>query len=97
MNYTLEDIYEDFDMRSDLEIPKALFREVCSAYNQEIITSILDGSIIDLGSNLASISVARIKRNPSKPAIDWGESNKYREELESVSYTHLTLPTNREV
>ena len=81
MNYTLEHIYEDFDMRSNLEIPKALFRDICASYNNEIIDSILDGGIIDLGNNLSSLSIARIERNPSKPAIDWGESNKYKEEL----------------
>jgi hypothetical protein len=95
MNYTLEDIYEDFDMRSDLEIPKALFRSICSEYNQEIIESVLDGSIIDLGNNLSNISIARIKRNPSKPVIDWGESNKYREELLEEGYELYNTKTGK--
>ena len=92
MNYTLEDIYKDFDMRSDLEISKNIFRDICSDYNQSIIKSVLDGGIIDLGSNLATLSIARIKRNPSKPAIDWGESNKYREEV--LAAGHELYDTN---
>ena len=95
MNYTLEDIYEDFDMRSDLEIPKALFRSICSEYNQEIIESVLDGSIIDLGNNLSNISIARIKRNPSKPVIDWGESNKDRQELLEEGYELYNTNTGK--
>jgi len=95
MNYTLEHIYEDFDMRSDLEIPKALFRDVCTSYNHEIVESILDGGTIDLGNNLSSLSIARIERNPSKPAIDWGESNKYKEELISEGHELYNQDTGK--
>ena len=93
MNFTLEDIYQDFDMRSNLEISKAIFREICSEYNQRDVDSLSDGSIIDLGYNLSNLSIARIERNPSKPVIDWGESNKYKEELLAEGYELYNIKT----
>ena len=81
MNYTLEDIYEDFDMRSDLEVSKKTFRDICSTFNIEIINYILDGGKFNLGNNLSTISIIRLNRNNSKPVVNWGESNKYKKEL----------------
>tara|TARA_R110000765_G_scaffold345237_1_gene435506 strand:- start:20 stop:496 length:477 start_codon:yes stop_codon:yes gene_type:complete len=81
MVYTLENIYEDFDMRSDLEISKKLFRDICSTFNIESINYILEGGKFKLGSNLSTISIIRLSRNNSKPMINWGESNKYKQEL----------------
>ena len=95
MNYTLEDIFEDFDMRSNLEISKSLFRDICSTFNQEVIESVLKGAIIDLGNSLSSLSVARITRNPSKPVIDWGESNKYRDELIAEGHELYNVKTGK--
>ena len=34
-----------------------------------------------MGNNLSTLSIRRIERNPSKPTIDWWESNKYKQEL----------------
>ena len=34
-----------------------------------------------MGHNMATLSIRRIERNPSKPTIDWWESNKYKQEL----------------
>ena len=95
MNYTLEDIYIDFDMRSNLELSKNLFRDICSSYNQEVVNALLDGQTIDLGNNLSSLSIARIKRNPAKPTIDWGESNKYKEELLAEGTELYNQDTNK--
>ena len=79
--YTLEDIYIDFDMRSDIEISKKLYREICSDFNIMVIDYILDGKRFNMGNNLSTISIIRLDRNNSKPAIDWGESNKYKKLL----------------
>ena len=46
-----------------------------------VIEDILDGKEFNMGSNLSTLSVRRIERNPSKPTIDWWESNKYKQEL----------------
>ena len=81
MSYTLVDIFEDFDMRSNQEITKALHREICAEFNIMAIDYILDGGKFKMGSNLSSISILRLDRNNSSPMIDWGESNKYKKEL----------------
>jgi hypothetical protein len=79
--YNLKNIYEYFDSVSNLEINKNLFKDICSEFNMMIIDYILDGGKFNMNNNLSYISILRIERNNSKPAIDWGESNKYRKEL----------------
>ena len=91
--YTLEDIYIDFDMRSDVEIDKKLYRSICSEFNIMIIDYILEGGKLKMGNNLSTISIIRLDRNNSKPSIDWGESNKYKNLLLSQGktlYNHET-------
>ena len=92
MSYTLVDIFEDFDMRSDQEITKTLHREICADFNVMAVEYILTGGKFKMGSNLASISILRLERNNSSPMIDWGESNKYREEL--LAAGHELYDTN---
>tara|TARA_Y100000385_G_C12721730_1_gene478948 strand:- start:153 stop:518 length:366 start_codon:yes stop_codon:yes gene_type:complete len=46
-----------------------------------IIDYILDGKEFNMGSNLSTLSIVRMERDPRSPAIDWGESNKYKAEL----------------
>jgi hypothetical protein len=46
-----------------------------------IVDGILEGGEFSMGSNLSTISIRRIERNPSKPTIDWWESNRYKQEL----------------
>ena len=81
MNYTLVDIYDDFDMYSNIEVSKQLYRDICSEFNILVIDYILEGGKFNMKNNLSTLSILRIDRNNSKPKIDWGESNKYKEEL----------------
>ena len=46
-----------------------------------IIDNILEGNILDMGNNLSTLSVIRKERDPRNPKVDWGESNKYKQEL----------------
>ena len=34
-----------------------------------------------MGSNLSTLSITKVERDPRSPRVDWGESNKYKEEL----------------
>ena len=43
MSYTLVDIFEDFDMRSNQEITKTLHREICADFNIMAVEYILTG------------------------------------------------------
>ena len=47
----------------------------------QVIDMVLEGKEFSMGNNLSTLSVRRIERNPSKPTIDWWESNKYKQEL----------------
>jgi len=81
MIYTLKNIYEDYSDTSDNTMDSNLFRSICSEFNMEIIDHILDGHSFNMGNQLSSISIKRVVRDNSKPTIDWGESNKYKQEL----------------
>ena len=46
-----------------------------------IIDYLLDGKEFKMGNNLSTLAIVRMNRDPRIPAIDWGESNKYKDEL----------------
>tara|TARA_R100000781_G_scaffold58751_1_gene37743 strand:- start:491 stop:985 length:495 start_codon:yes stop_codon:yes gene_type:complete len=81
MNYTIKDIYNYFDSTTTVEVDKITFKSICSDFNMMVIDYILEGGKFNMGNNLSYISILRIDRNNAKPAIDWGESNKYKKEL----------------
>ena len=62
-------------------IETRLFKQICEEFNMLIVNGILEGGEFSMGSNLSTISIRRIERNPSKPTIDWWESNRYKQEL----------------
>lgn len=78
---TIKDIHKDYVKHVEDPIETRLFRQICEEFNMLIVEGILDGAEFNLGSNLSTISIRRIERNPSKPTIDWWESNKYKQEL----------------
>tara|TARA_R100001594_G_scaffold149362_1_gene206950 strand:+ start:1933 stop:2424 length:492 start_codon:yes stop_codon:yes gene_type:complete len=93
MNYNITNIYEYFDSTSNIEIDRTTFKNICSDFNMMIIDYILDGGKFNMGNSLSYISILRIDRNNSKPAINWGESNKYKNQLKEKGiklYNHTT-------
>ena len=62
-------------------IETRLFKQICEEFNMQVIDMVLDGKEFSMGNNLSTLSVRRIERNPSKPTIDWWESNNYKQEL----------------
>ena len=54
-----------------------------------IMDYILSGKEFKMGHNLSTLSVVRMDRDPRNPAIDWGESNKYKAELIANGDKHL--------
>lgn len=79
--YTLTDIYQDYKEVTDSIIDKKVFRAICEEFNIGIIDYLLEGKELNLGNNLSTLSIVRMDRDPRNPAIDWGESNKYKAEL----------------
>tara|TARA_R110001592_G_scaffold349736_1_gene645271 strand:- start:781 stop:1251 length:471 start_codon:yes stop_codon:yes gene_type:complete len=80
MSYTLKDIYKDFT-KLENNIEEEIFKTICQEFNIDIINAILEGYTFNMGSNLSTLSVKRIDRDPRSPKVDWGESNKYKKEL----------------
>ena len=78
---TLKDIYESYIISEDSTIDSNIFRNICSEFNMEIIDYILEGYSFNMKNQLSNISVKRVVRDNAKPTIDWGESNKYKNEL----------------
>jgi hypothetical protein len=80
MRYTLKDIYKDY-IDTETFIDEHIFREICEAFNIDVINQLLEGKTFKMGNNLSSLSIRRAERDPRSPRIDWGESNKYKKEL----------------
>ena len=78
---TIKDIHKDYVKHVEDPIETRLFKQICEEFIMLIVDSILDGGEFSMGSNLSTLSIRRIERNPSKPTIDWWESNKYKQEL----------------
>jgi hypothetical protein len=93
MNYTLSHIYNDYAKEVTLPVEKALFKDICGEFNMMVIDYILEGKEFNMGYNLSTLSIVRMKRDPRSPRVDWMESNKYKEELKNLKiplYNHET-------
>lgn len=80
MQHTISHIYNDY-VTIDDSVSKETFVDICGEFNIMIIDYILDGKEFNMGYNLSTLSIVRMERDPRSPAIDWGESNKYKAEL----------------
>lgn len=78
---TIKDIHKHYVKHVEDPIETRLFKQICEEFNMHIVDYILEGGEFNMGSNLSTLSIRRIERNPSKPTIDWWESNKYKQEL----------------
>lgn len=79
--YYLKDIYRYYADTSKSPVEKNVYREICEEFNLQIIDYILEGGVFNMKNNLAYLSIRCIERNPSKPTVDWWESNNYKREL----------------
>ena len=77
--HTFKNVYSSYSTLVEEPISKKLFKEICERFNMEVIEGILEGSVFNMKNNLSNLSIRRIERNPSKPTIDWWESNKYKQ------------------
>lgn len=56
-----------------------VYRAIVCEFNKASLEQILEGRILELGTNLAAIGIARVPRTGKR--VDWVESNKLKEEL----------------
>lgn len=80
MNYLSRDIYKHY-IECGGELPYTEFREIICTFNEDVIDQILDGRELNMGKGLSRLSIMRIERDFKRPTIDWGSSNKLKEEL----------------
>ena len=78
--YTFSDIYKSY-IETYEYIDKVIFSDICHTFNIGIMNYILEGKEFNMGNNLSTLSITRRERDPRSPRIDWGESNKYKNEL----------------
>ena len=81
--YNINNIYNNYIEEYNETVDKNTFKKICEEFNIEIIDAILDGKTFDMGNNLSTLSIRRVDRDPRTPRVDWGESIKYRKELEA--------------
>ena len=79
--HTLKNIYKDYKEHVEDPIESSLFKQLFEEFNMLVVEEMLEGKEFKMGNNLSSVSIHRIERNPTKPTIDWWESNKYKQEL----------------
>jgi hypothetical protein len=78
---TIKDIQKHYKKHVEDPIETRLFKQLCEEFNMLVVDMLLEGKEFTMGSNLSTLSIRRIERNPSKPTIDWWESNRYKQEL----------------
>ena len=91
MEYTISHVYENYNNK---DIDKSLFKNICSEFNMSVIDYILEGKEFNMKNNLSSLSIVRKDRDPRSPKVDWGESMKYKKELEDEGkylYNSVTM------
>ena len=81
MDYILKDIYNSYQNECNNTVDKQTYVDVVQEFNIMIVEYLLEGKEFNMGNNLSSLSIIRRERDPRSPRIDWGESNKYKQEL----------------
>lgn len=58
-----------------------MFKQIISQFNRKASQKILEGKTLWLGYKLGNVRIKKIERtNYTKPAIDWGETNKLKKQ-----------------
>ena len=56
------------------------FVEIISKFNKNVVDLILDGKYFTMKHNMSTLSIARNKRDPACPKIDWKATNDLKKE-----------------
>lgn len=93
--YNINNIYNNYIDKCEDAVEKDIFKKICEEFNIEIIDLILEGNTFDMGNNLSTLSIRRVDRDPRTPRVDWGESIKYRKELEFAGTELYNVSTGK--
>jgi hypothetical protein len=80
-SHTLKTMYEDYKESVDDPLSYSDYRECCELFNKLSMEKIIEGYKLNMGSYLSTISIIRIPMNHDNPPVNWGETNKYKQEL----------------
>ena len=90
MRFNTTDIYGHYTAHGGTQSWKT-FRGVLSDFNQEVMNQIIkDGSILDMGSGLSTLSIIRIDRSFAAPRVNWAESFQLKKELIAEGRTPMS-------
>ncbi len=78
---TLKDAYKHYKAQTEHPVSQELYEDICKEFNIKLFDLILTGYEFDMGSNMGTISIARIERSPTTLTVDWNETKKYKQEL----------------
>ena len=80
-SHTLKTIHKDFTTETQDEISFKIFSDICSEFNLAIVEALLDGYEFNMQSNLGTLSIRKVERDPRNLTVDWFETNKYKKGL----------------
>lgn len=72
-------MFHDFKRNNPgTDITYTLYKHILSKFFKKASDYILEGEKLRLGHKLGNIYIKKVRRNPDKPMIDWGETNKLK-------------------
>jgi len=77
-SHTLKAVYENYQKETEEPLDYNIFSDICSEFNLAMIEALLDGYEFNMQSNLGTLSVRRVERDPRKLTVDWAENAKYK-------------------
>jgi hypothetical protein len=80
-SHTLKAVYENYLKETEEPLDYNIFSDICSEFNLAMVDALLDGYEFNMQSNLGTLSVRRVERDPRKLTVDWAETAKYKKEL----------------
>lgn len=80
-SHTLKAVYKDYQKETEEAVDSNTFSDICSEFNLAIVEALLDGYEFNMQSNLGTMSIRRVERDPRKLSVDWAETAKYKKEL----------------
>lgn len=79
--FSTADAYKWFKKKHpDTTITYPLYKHIISQFNKKVSNAILDGEVFNMGYKMGTIRIKRIARSFNKPAIDWGETNRLKQQ-----------------
>jgi hypothetical protein len=80
----IEDLYRFYvseqKRRNEPYVGYFQYTETLRRFNAKVISEVLNGKTFTMGFELGRICIARLKRDFSRPTIDWGETKKLQKQ-----------------